>query len=247
MINQLFLTPVNFLAQLFFGNYGLAIIVFTLLIRLALLPMILPSLKSQKKMLDLKSQVDKLKKKYGHDKNLFQQKQLELYQQNNINPLGGCLPQLVQAVLFIAFYRFLINSLNTDVITSGSLKFLWLSLNLPDQFYILPVLAAASQFLLALMLKPATDTTAEKKLAAQTKNTKDDQKAQDMTDMAQSMQGQMLYIMPLMIGFFALNLPSGLSLYWIASSLFSVGQQYFVSGLGGLAPYLSKLGFNNKS
>lgn len=247
MINQFFLTSLTELAGIFGGNYGFAIIAFTVIIRSLLLPIIIPSMKSQRKMLDLKTDVDALKKKYGHDKKLLQEKQLELYQKNNVNPLAGCLPQIVQAILFIAFYRFLIVSLNNQVIQEEFLHFFYLSLHQPDPLYALPVLAAASQFVLAVMLRPATDTTAEKKLAAQTKTTKDDNKAQDMSDMAQVMQSQTMFIMPLLIGFFAANLPSGMSIYWITSSVYSIIQQFYVTGPGGLSPYLAKLGINISS
>ena len=242
MINEIFLQILTFFSNNLGGSVALGIIAVTISIRSILLPIILPAAKSQRKMMDLKSEVDALKKKYGDDKKKFQEKQLELYQKHNINPLAGCLPQLVQAALFIAFYHFLINNLKAHDTSIGVLEFLWVSVDQRDTTYILPVLASVSQLLLAMMLKPATSTTAEKKLASKTKTKKDDNEAQDMADMAQSLQGQMLFIMPIMIGFFAAQLPAGMSIYWITSSLFSVGQQFFVSGPGGLAPYLEKIG-----
>lgn len=233
-LNQFFLDLLNLFAGIAGGNYGLAIIFLTLAIRLTLLPLVLPSLKSQKKIKQLKPQLDQLKKKYSKDKQLLAKKQMELYQKNNINLASGCLPQLVQIVLFIAFYRVLITSLNNGIPDQYSVNFLWLKLNQPDNTYLLPFVAAASQLLLALMLSPGTDTAAEKELSLTTKTKKDDKQADDMTEMAQVMQSQMILIMPAMTFFIALRFPSGLAVYWVVSTLFSLVQQYFVSGLGGL-------------
>lgn len=224
------------------GNYGYAIIAVTLAIRFVLLPIVIPSIKSQRKMVDLKPELDKLKKKYSHDKELFAKKQMELYQEHKINPLGGCLPQLAQVALFIIFYRVLINALNGDVSLLGSTQFFWLDITQPDKTFILPVLAGASQFLLGIMLMPATDTHAEAELASKTESNKDDKEAVDMDSMAKTMQSQMIFVMPVITVFIALRFPSGLALYWVTSTIFSLVQQYFVSGLGGLKPYLVKFG-----
>jgi YidC/Oxa1 family membrane protein insertase len=112
---------------------------------------------------------------------------------------------------------------------------MWFNLKTADPLFILPVLAALTQLVLSFMVLPATDTSAEKTLAAATPTSKDDESADDLTQMASSMQNQMVFIMPIMTGFIALKFPSGLALYWILSTLFSIIQQYFVSGWGGLA------------
>ena len=96
------------------------------------------------------------------------------------------------------------------------------------------------------MLLPAADTAAEKTLATQTKSKKDDSQAEDMSEMANTMQQQMLFIMPLMTTVLALRFPSGVTLYWIVTTLFSVIQQYFVSGWGGVAVYAKKILKNRK-
>lgn len=240
MLNNIFLELLNWFASFLGGNYGLAIIAVTLAIRTALLPLILPSLKSNKKMQELKPELDKLKKKFGHDKQLFSKKQLELYQSHNINPLSGCLPQIVQLILFIAFYQVLNSTLKNGQ-SDFSFNFLWLNLHEPDKTLILPILTAASQLLLGVMIMPAADTTAEKELALKTKTNKDDKEAVDMDQMAKTMQSQMLFMMPLITGFIAVKFPSGLALYWITSTLYSLVQQYFVSGWGGLVKYSNKL------
>jgi len=245
-INQIFIDLLTFLAHLFQGNMGWAIIALTVIVRGALVPLTLPSLKSQKKLASLKPELDKIKAKHGHDKKLLSQKQLELYQQHGVNPAAGCIPQIVQLVLLIILYRVLISSLNNPTIDGVSLDFFWLALGKPDHLYVLPVLAGITQLVLGVMLLPATDTTAEHQLAAQTKSKKDDQKAEDMTEMATAMQSQMVFIMPAFTFFLALKFPSGLALYWVATTLFSLVQQYFVSGLGGLKPYLVRFGLLQK-
>lgn len=241
-VNDLFLQFLLYLARLLQGNLGLAIIALTLIIRSLLVPLTLPSLKSQKKIAALKPELDKLKQKYGHDKKTLSQKQLELYQQHQINPAAGCLPQLIQLVILIVLYQAFIKTLKGPVVDGLSLDFMWLKLNQPDSKYILPVLAGISQLILGVMLIPGADTKAETQLALQTKTKKDDQKAEDMTEMAQAMQSQMIFIMPAFTFFLALRFPSGLALYWVVTTFFSLVQQYFVSGLGGLKPYLKKLG-----
>ena len=240
MFNQFIEQPIEaalvFFYQLLGDQMGLAIIAITLIIRFILLPLTLPSLKSASKIKDLKPEIDKLKEKHGDDKQAFQMAQLELYKQHYINPASGCLPQIINLVVLIGLYRVLINFLQNGTIDGGSINssFLWMNLTEPDKSYITPLLAGAAQFIMALMLLPATSTAAEKTLAASTKTKKDDKQAEDMTEMAQSMQQQMLFIMPIMTVFIALRFPSGVGIYWIVTTIFSIAQQYFVSGLGGL-------------
>jgi len=239
-VSDLFLSLLLNIANVYSGNFGLSIITLTLIIRLILYPIIVPSLKSQKKISALKPELDKIKKKYAGDKTKLNQKQLELYQKNQINPAAGCLPQLVQIGMFIIFYRVLINSLNGSTPDNIDLNFLWLKLNEPDGSFILPVVAGVTQFVLGLMISPGASTAAEKTLAAQTKTKKDDKEADNMSDMAQTMQSQMLFVMPFITVVFASRFPSGLALYWVTSTLFSIIQQYTVSGPGGLVSYLNK-------
>jgi len=240
VINQFFVSLLNFFAHNLFNSYGLAIISVTALIRLVLIPLTIPTLKSQKKIQLLKPEIDKLKKQYGHDKKLFQQKQLELYQHHQINPAAGCLPQLVQIGLFIVFYRVLVTSLGSESIPY-SMIFLGLDLTKPDSTFVLPFLAGITQLILALMIRPGADTQAEHQLAQKTKTQKDDKQADDMEHMAQTMQSQMTFLMPAMTFFLARSFPSGLALYWVISTGFSIVQQYFVSGLGGLLPAFNRV------
>ena len=224
----------------FTGNLGLAIIAFTILIRLVLVPLTLPSLKARNKITEIQPEVDKLKKKHGKDKKALQKAQLELYQKYNVNPLSGCLPQLAQLAVLIFLYRALIDFLGQDVINGNGIDsiFLWLDLTQPDTKYILPIIAGVTQFVLSLMISPGGEIrdivpNKAKSKKVQTENKKEE----DTAGMAASMQQQMLYMMPIMTVFIAAKFPSGLAVYWVITTVFSIVQQYLVSGLGGLKSY----------
>lgn len=225
------------------GNLGVAIIALTILIRLVLVPLSINALKSQKKMQQLKPELDILKKKHGKDKTQLQQAQMELYKKYNINPIAGCLPYLVQIVLLIILYRVLLTFLAQTEMNGMTIdpSFLWLDLRQPDPLHILPVLAGVTQFILSLMIAPGAEhrdivPNNSKKPAVQEENKKEE----DFAEMAQSMQKQMIVFMPIMTAFIAWRFQSGLALYWVATTLFSIGQQYFVSGWGGITSYFQQ-------
>lgn len=241
-LTGIFIEALNFFVGVFGGSIAWAIIAVTILIRIILLPLILPSLRSMKKIQTLAPEIEKLKRKYGKEKEVFAKKQMELYQQHGVNPLAGCLPQLIQVGLFIVFYHVLVSSLKADTGLIGSSQFLWLNIKASDPTYIMPILTGLTQFILGIMLIPATSVTAEKKLAATTSSGKDDKESMDMDSMAKAMQTQMVFLMPIVTGIAALSFPSGLALYWVTSTVFSIIQQYFVSGPGGLKQYAIKFG-----
>ncbi|NCN87508.1 MAG: membrane protein insertase YidC [Candidatus Pacebacteria bacterium] len=224
------------------GDLGISIIALTFILRSILLPLTLPSLKSQQKIKEMKPEIDKLKKKYK-DKKVLQQKQLELYQKYNLNPLAGCLPQIAQLVVLIFLYQALITFLGNTTHQGIDINttFFWMDLSLPDPKFVLPVLAAGTQFILSLMLAPGAEVRDIVPNDSKLKKVKEEnEKEEDTAEMAQSMQRQMMFIMPIMTGFIALKFPSGLALYWVASTVFSVVQQYFVSGPGGLTLYVQR-------
>lgn len=233
MLNFL-VTPITQLLIFFYnltsGNLGIAILLITLIIRGVLVPITLPSLKSAKKMQELKPRLDKLKQKYK-DKKKLQLAQLELYKQEGINPAAGCLPQIAQLLVLIALYQ-VFNQIITGNQINGqpiNLSFLWLNLGKPDQLYILPVLAGVTQLILSLMMTSGLESHVN---APKVK--KEKQKEEDSLEMAQGMQQQMMLIMPVMTVVISLKFPSGLALYWVATTVFSLVQQYIISGPGGL-------------
>ncbi len=224
------------------GNMGWVIIVFTLLIRSVLLPLTLPSLKAHKRLAKLKPELDQLKAKYKDDKTGLAQAQMLLYKKYNINPVSGCLPQVLQLVVLVILYRSLVKFLNPVDGSTFNTQFLWFNLLQPDKLYILPILTAVFQLVLSLMVTPGGEVrdvvpNKSKSKAIREANTKEE----DMAEMAASMQQQMIFLMPVMTGIMALRFPSGLALYWAVSTLFSIIQQWVISGPGGLVSYYQRL------
>ncbi len=239
MLNFL-INPINQLLIFLYGltgnNLGFAIILLTLIIRGILVPVTIPSLKSAKKLQELKPHLDRLKEKHK-DKQKLQLAQLELYKQHGINPASGCLPQVAQLLVLIALYQVFIKFINVSELNGQvlNLNFFWLNLGKPDPYYILPVLAGLSQLVFSLMMTSGL----ESHLKAP-KDKKEKQKEEDSMEMAQSMSQQMLLIMPAMTVLISLKFPSGLALYWVITTVFSLVQQYLVSGPGGLKPTLAR-------
>lgn len=241
------------------GNMGVSIIMFSLFLRFILNPLTKPYLESAKKMKEVASLVEKLKKKYKNDKIKLAQAQSELYKQKGINPGAGCLPYILQIVVLIAFFNVFTNTLypgkdtlqefnkllypplqfqSGDVINT---KFLYLDIKTPDVFKIsgfpisLPgpilILATILQVLSAQIMLPYEKI--EEKIAKKTKSEGD--------DMQVAMQKSMTYTFPIFTLIFGMNFPSGLAIYWTVFSAFQLWQQYKTSGWGGLTPWLQRL------
>lgn len=137
------------------GNYGLAIIIITVLIKLVLLPFSFQQFHSIKKMQELAPEQKRLQEKYKNDKEKLNKELMKLYQENKVNPLGGCLPLLIQFPFIIALFR----SLQTYDFEQAS--FLWIKdLGAPDSLYILPVLAAITTYLSSKIATPAASPEA---------------------------------------------------------------------------------------
>lgn len=191
-------------------------------------------------MQELQPEIKKLKEKYGKDKQGMALAQSQLYKSYNINPLAGCLPQLLQLFILIVLYQAIIKLFNSPEL-NFNLEFLWANLSKPDQFYILPIVAGITQFLLSLMISPATQTRDIVKNDSKVKPIQEaNKKEEDIAEMATTMQQQMIFLMPIMTAVIALKLPSGLALYWIMGTVVTMVTQYFVSGWGGLASYWNK-------
>jgi len=234
-------------------NLGFAIIGITLLIRGLLTPLTLPSLKSSQKMKELQPELNKLKEKYGSDKQTFAKKQLELFKKHGVNPAAGCLPQIVQLVILIALYQAfnlvlkadgnLVANLNQDLYPSLQVpqdfvlntKFLYLNLAKPDLF-IIPGIKLGSLTLnklpgIFLILAALVQFLSSKKMmpSAKAKEKLADKTKTQTDDFASSMQTQMLYLFPLMTLFIGFRFPSGLILYWLTFSLIMLVQQLILT------------------
>ncbi|OGY16831.1 MAG: hypothetical protein A2785_03635 [Candidatus Chisholmbacteria bacterium RIFCSPHIGHO2_01_FULL_49_18] len=242
LLYQPILKVLVYLTHLLGGSFGLAIIALTLLIRLVLIPLTLPAMKSAQKMKELKPRLDELKKKHAKDKRQLQIEQLNLYKEQGINPAAGCLPTIVQFAILIAMYRVFIDFIQNGNGESlmANMQFFWLDLSKPDRLHILPILAGATQLILSQMLMTAKEHHEAKELTKEAQK-KEKTKGEDTQEMAETLQQQMLYVMPVMTGLIAWNLPSGLAVYWVVTTIFSLVQQYIMSGPGGLATLQAKL------
>ncbi len=232
--NLALLQPIlNFLIILshaFFGNFGIAIIILVIIVRLITLPVTLKQLHSTKAMSTMQPKLQELQKKYGKDPVKFQQEMSKLYKEAGISPLGCVWPMLVQMPVWIALYQSILKSLAakpedliglSDRLYSSSYiigavplneKFLWLDLGQPDKYFIMAVLVAASMW---IQQKMSTVPTSDPK--------------------QQSMNNMMLWMLPLMFGFFTISFPSGLAVFWFVSNLIGIVTQYFVTGWGTLS------------
>ena len=123
------------------GNFGVSIIIVTILIKIALLPLTLKQDKSMKEMKKIQPELEKIKEKYANDKQMLNIKTMELYKEHKVNPLGGCLPLLLQLPILFALFGVLRNG----IIPKDS-SFLWLKLSDKDPYYILPILNGAVSF-----------------------------------------------------------------------------------------------------
>ena len=215
-------TTLMFLYHLTGENLGYAVILLTIVIRLILIPLTIPSLRSAQKMQVIKPELDELKKRHNKDPRRLQTEQLNLYKKHGINPATGCLPILLQLPILIFLYNVLTNVLKNEAINP---VFFIFNLRDSDKYFILPVLAAVSQFILSYMMSPVSEKKIELK----------EKKEADFADsLTGALQTQNLYVMPLLWFFMLLKLPSGIGIYWVFSTIFSLVQQWIFIGPGRL-------------
>lgn len=190
------------------GNYGISIIIITILMRIIVFPLTLKQEKSMKKLKELQPELDMLKEKYKDNPQEYQKQMAEVYKNNNVNPLGGCLPLLIQLPVFVAlYYAFSGNTIPNDA------TFLWFNLKKPDSlfkvgtfaFNLLPILNTGVTYVQQKIMSDAT-------------------KGQETNSQMQTM----LYMMPVMMLVLFYNMPSGVTLYYLVSGFLSLVQQYFV-------------------
>jgi YidC/Oxa1 family membrane protein insertase len=193
----------------FTGSGGLAIIIFTVVLKTILLPLTVKSIRSTAAMQELQPKIKDLQKKYAKDRNQLTQETMRLYQEYQINPLAGCLPMLIQIPIFFGLY-FAVRELSE---TAG--QFLWLpSLAQADPWKVLPIVAGIFQFVQTRMMRPHN--------------------APKVTDPQQAMMNMMMNFMPIMVVAFGWTFASGAVLYWATQSVYSVIQQWFITGWGSM-------------
>lgn len=184
------------------ANYGIAIILLTIIIKSLIFPLTWKQMKSMRKTMDIQPKVQELQKKYKGDPQKLNAEIMELYKANNVNPAGGCLPILVQLPIFWALYSALYNFGNY-IADPNQAQFLWFNLTMKDPYYILAVLAAATTFLQTKVTSPNAST--------------------DPT------QKTMLYVMPFFFGYISATVPAGLALYWVTMNIVSIVQQLYIN------------------
>ncbi len=219
------------------GNFGIAIIAFTLLIRLITLPFYGQQQKAMRKQQSLMASKEwqEMQKKYAKDKEKLSQEQMRLYRENGVNPLGGCLPALIPWPIMIGLYQSI-----TMVMGAQPEQLMELSKHL----YNLPQLIAAvpvQSFFLGLNLATAPTGIGYIVPALVLASTWVQQKMMTMPNadpQAAQMNQSMQLMMPLFIGYISLSFPIGLSLYWIVFNIIGIIQQYMTNGWGSLATSL---------
>ena len=192
-------TPILYLLQLFYKgvhNYGVAIILLTILIKILLNPINKKSMESMKRMQILQPRLKEIREKYGNDKQKMNVETMQLFKAHKVNPMGGCLPMLLQFPIYIALYKVLWNSVE---LYHAHFFLFYKDLSAPDPYFIMPVILGVAMFL-------------------QTKMTP--------TPSADPAQQKMMMIMPVMFSVFMIFLPVGLTLYILVNTVMTILQQW---------------------
>ena len=182
-----------------FGNWGWAIVALTALIRMLLYPLTYKGMVSMQKMKELAPKMKELKEKYKGDPQRLNAATMEMYKKNGANPLGGCLPLLLQIPVFFAIYRVLLNAVELQ----GAEWILWINdLSRMDPYFILPILMGATMFY---------------------------QQHITPNNFTDPLQEKVFKFLPLIFTFFFVTFPAGLVLYWLINNLFQIAQQSIVN------------------
>ena len=222
------------LSDTLFGSFGLTIIILTVVVRGLMYPLTIKQLRATRAMQGLQSKMKELQKKYAKDKERLSQEQVKLYRESGVSMTGCLLPMLIQMPVWIALYQSIIrimavtpedflslsNRLYDWPVLYSALpldkNFLWMDLAVPDM--LLALLVGATMYIQQKMATPMS------------------------TDPKQAAQGQMMQtMMPLMFVFLSITFPSGLALYWVSSAVISIVIQYFVTGWGGIQPWIDRI------
>lgn len=239
-----------------FYSWGWAIIIFTILVKLVTLPLTLKQLQSTKAQQQIQPKMREIQEKYGKDRQKLAEEQMKLYKENGVNPMGGCLPMLIQLPILWGLYQalyVLANPYIADLTKFPGSPFYWIpDLALPGlaspgqeptMLYGIPMvgtswIGAAFQqqqwaLLFAYLSLPILMLLTQllvQKMAQPAKSS-------GGQDPQAKMMNQMMFFMPIMFAWITLGLPAGLTLYWTVSNILALVQQYFVTGWGALADW----------
>jgi len=222
MINTLIV-----LTSYLFNNFGVAIIILTLIVNGAMFPLTLKQVRASKAMQDLQPKIAELQKKYGKDKEKIAREQMKLFKESGVSPAGCLLPLVIQMPIWIALFQSIMRVLAvipenlvglSDYLYSWPIvfstlplenNFLWLNLATGDIF--LALLVGGTMWVQQKMVMSPTADPKQK-----------------------SQSSMMLWMMPIFFAYLTLSFPSGLALFWVTSNIFRIGMQYFIGGWGGL-------------
>ena len=181
------------------GNWGWAIILFTLLVKFILFPLSYKGMMSMQKLKDLAPKMKDIKEKYKGDPAKMNAQMMEMYKKHGANPMGGCLPMILQIPVFFALYRVLLNAVELE----GAPWILWIeNLAQMDPYFVLPLLMGASMWF---------------------------QQRITPSNFTDPLQEKIFKFFPIIMTVFFIYFPSGLVLYWLVNNLFTIGQQYFIN------------------
>lgn len=190
----------------FVSNYGITIIIFTVIVKVCLYPLYIKQTKSTAKMAEVQPKMQALQRKYANDKETLNIKMAELYKEEKFNPMGGCLPMLIQMPIIMGLFALLRNPMqymtDNSMIFAYHESFIWIDdLSQPDR-WILPIIAGVATFISFSMTQALSDTEANQQM--------------------NGMMKMMKYIFPIMILWMARSFPSGLALYWAVSQIIQI-------------------------
>jgi len=181
------------------GNWGWAIIFFTLLVKFVLFPLSYKGMMSMQKLKDLAPKMKELKEKYKGDPAKMNAQMMEMYKREGANPMGGCLPMIIQIPIFFSLYRVLLNAVELQ----GADWIFWIKdLAMMDPYFVLPILMGASMWF---------------------------QQRITPSNFTDPLQEKIFKFFPIIMTVFFIYFPSGLVLYWLVNNLFTIGQQYFIN------------------
>jgi len=204
-----------------YHSVGMAIIILTIILRIILLPSSAKSIIAQKQMQELQPELDKIKEQYKDNKEAQSKATMDLYQRNKINPLGGCLPLLIQLPILIVLYYVFRSGLDTSHFNllysfmprPEYMNDVFLGMKLSSPSIYLAVVAGLLQFWQSKQMAPRKST-----------NTASADKGAKLQSM---ITNQFTYVMPVFTIMIAMSLPAALALYWSVTSLFSIAQQWW--------------------
>ncbi len=181
------------------GNYGWSIVLLTILIRVPFLPIVAKGQKSMKKLQGLQPQMQEIRQKYKKDPQRMQKEMMDLYKKHKVNPMGGCLPMLLQIPVFFALYKVLL----VAIALRGAPFVLWITdLSQKDPYYVLPIIMGVTMLVQQKMTPTAPGNPAQQKL---------------------------MMFMPIIFTVMFMNFASGLVLYWLVNNLLSIAQQAYIN------------------